>query len=86
MGLIAGAAYALDIQCPPSIGGDPCIGTVDAMVGTDGLDTIVGLDGNDTVRAVEGQSDVIDCGPGRDSVRFDAELDSVKRCEIKEQL
>jgi hemolysin type calcium-binding protein len=148
--LIASAAYALDIQCPPSIGGDPCIGTdgADAMVGTDGLDTIVGLDGNDTIRglgapdrltgdgnaatvpgddelfggdgsdhlfggagadllsgeegadefaadflfndgtdtieggpgndtvhAVEGQRDVIDCGPGRDSVEFDVGLD-----------
>ena len=141
--LIASAAYALDIQCPPSIGGAICIGSndADAMVGTDGLDTIVGLGGNDTIRglgaadrltgdgnaatvpgadllsgeegpdefsaaslvgdgtdtiedgsgndtvyAEEGQSDVIDCGPSRDSVRFDAELDSVKRCEIKEQL
>ena len=84
--MIASAAYALDIQCPPSIGGDPCIGTVDAMVGTDGLDTIVGLGGNDTVRAVEGQSDAIDCGPGRDSVEFDVRLDSLKRCEIKNAL
>ena len=73
----------------------------DAMVGTDGLDTIVGLGGNDTLRglgapdrltgddtvyAAEGQSDVIDCGPGRDSVTFDAGIDSVKRCEIKEPL
>jgi hypothetical protein len=43
--LAASAAYALDIQCPPSIGGAICIGTddADAMVGTDGLDTIVGL-------------------------------------------
>ena len=31
-------------------------------------------------------SDVIDCGLGRDSVRFDVGLDSVKRCEIKEPL
>ncbi len=43
--LIASAAYTLDIQCPPSIGGAICIGSndADAMVGTDGLDTIVGL-------------------------------------------
>ena len=157
--LAASAAYALDIQCPPSVGSAACIGTDDAdvMDGTDGLDTIVGLGGddtirglgapdrltgdgnaaavqgddelfggdgsdnliggagsdllsgeggddevsagflvgadaveggpgNDTVNAVEGQSDDIDCGPGRDSVRFDAGLDSVTRCEIKEPL
>jgi hypothetical protein len=52
----------------------------------DGTDTIEGGPGNDTVRAAEGQSDVIDCGPGRDNVEFDAGLDSVKRCEIKEPL
>jgi Ca2+-binding RTX toxin-like protein len=150
--LAASAAYALDIQCPPSIGGAACIGTdgLDTIVGlgandtirglgapdrltgdgnaatvpgeddlfggdgpdhlfggagsdllsgeegadefaadslfNDGTDTIEGGPGNDTVRAAEGQSDVIDCGPGRDNVEFDAGLDSVKRCEIKEPL
>jgi Ca2+-binding RTX toxin-like protein len=159
--LVASAAFALDIECPPPIGGAACVGTDDADVldGTDGLDSIVGLGGNDTIRglgapdrltgdgngatvggddelfggdgsdhlfggagadllsgeegadeiaagflfddgtdtveggpgndtvnAVEGQIDVIDCGPGRDNVEFDAGLDSVKRCEIKEPL
>jgi Ca2+-binding RTX toxin-like protein len=52
--LVASAAYALDIQCPPSIGGAVCIGSndADAMVGTDGLDSIVGLGGNDTIRGL----------------------------------
>src|SRR3712207_8267746 len=35
-------------------------------------DTIEGGPGNDTVYAAEGQTDVIDCGPGRDIVEFDA--------------
>jgi hypothetical protein len=44
--LAAGAAYALDIQCEPSVGGAPCVGTdaPDVMDGTEGLDNIVGLD------------------------------------------
>lgn len=159
MVLLAGAAYALDVECPPSVGSAVCLGTDanDVMVGTGGIDSIVGLggddvihglaspdrltgDGNaatvpgddqlfggdgsdelvggagsdllsgdrgsdgisadflvgdgidtveggggdDTVNAVEGQKDAIDCGPGRDRVQFDAGLDSVKRCEIKE--
>jgi hypothetical protein len=103
--LLGSAAYALNVECPLSIGGEPCIGTdgADVMRGTDGLDSIVGLGGNDvmhglgapdrltgkgndTVNAVEGQRDVIDCGPGRDSVQFDVGLDTVKRCEIKEAI
>lgn len=159
--MVASVAYALEVQCPPSIGDDVCLGTDgdDVMKGTDGLDSIVGLggsdvihglgepdrltgDGNaaasqgddrlfggdgadilvggagydllsgqrgddqisadflfndgtdtvrgghvrDTVNAVEGQVDFIDCGPGRDSVQFDAGLDSVRRCEIEEAL
>jgi Ca2+-binding RTX toxin-like protein len=157
--LLSSAAYALNVECPPSIGGEPCIGTdgADVMRGTDGDDSIVGLGGDDVIHglggfdrltgdgnaatapgndqllggggsddlvggagsdrlygeggndhvsadflfsdgtdaveggqgddivyAVEGQRDVIDCGPGRDQVQFDAGLDSVKRCEIKE--
>jgi Ca2+-binding RTX toxin-like protein len=51
---------------------------------SDGTDAVEGGQGDDTVNAVEGHRDVIDCGPGRDQVQFDAGLDSVKRCEIKE--
>jgi hypothetical protein len=25
--LVAGAAYALDVECPPSVGGAVCLGT-----------------------------------------------------------
>ena len=158
--LIAGAAYALDVQCEPSPAGVPCIGTdaPDVMTGTARLDNIVGLDGddeihglaapdrltgdgngttnpgddelfggpdsdalvggaasdllaggegadnisadflfndgtdtvrggsgNDMVNATEGAKDVIDCGRGsRDRVEFDAGLDKVKNCEIKD--
>ena len=51
---------------------------------SDGTDTVEGGSGRDTVNAVEGTRDIIDCGPGQDRVQFDAGLDSVKRCEIKE--
>jgi Ca2+-binding RTX toxin-like protein len=157
--VLGSAAYALNIECPPAVGGEFCIGTdeADIMRGTQGTDSIVGLggddviyglaapdrltgDGNaaaapgndqlfggadadtlvggagsdrlsgeggddaisadflfsdgtdiveggqgrDTVYSVEGQRDIVDCGPGRDSVAFDAGLDKVKRCEVKE--
>ena len=34
--LLSGAAYALNIECPPAVGGQSCIGTdeADAMRGT----------------------------------------------------
>jgi hypothetical protein len=32
-----------------------------------------------------GQSDVVNCGPGRDRVEFDAGLGSMKRYEVKEE-
>jgi Ca2+-binding RTX toxin-like protein len=52
--LAAGAAYALDVQCSPSAGGDVCLGTqeADVLQGTDGLDSIVGLGGDDTIRGL----------------------------------
>ncbi len=52
----------------------------------DGTGTIEGLRDNDTAYAVVGQSDVIVRAACRGSVEFDAGLDSVKRCEIKEPL
>lgn len=51
-----------------------------------GVDTVKGGRGNDRVSANDGQRDVIDCGDGRDSVEFDAGLDTLKNCEIKEAL
>ena len=52
--LIASAAYALDVQCPPSVGDAACLGTEgnDIMDGTDGLDLIVGLGGDDIIRGL----------------------------------
>jgi hypothetical protein len=53
----------------------------------DGTDTVKGGSGNDMVRAAEGAKDIIDCGRGsRDRVEFDAGLDKVKNCEIKDAL
>jgi Ca2+-binding RTX toxin-like protein len=164
--LVAGAAYALDIQCEPGSNnaGNECLGTdardimdgtpenddirglggsdvvrglggVDALEGDDqelvsprrqgddevfggggddligsngsdllsggpgadfiealevsskeGIDTVKGGKGNDKVSANDGQKDVIDCGDDRDTVEFDAGLDALKNCEIKEAL
>ncbi len=51
----------------------------------DGVDTVRGGPGGDTVSAAEGARDLIDCGRGRrDRVTFDAGLDRIKDCEIKE--
>ena len=54
--LLGSAAYALNIECQSSIGGDPCIGTdgVDVMRGTDGDDSIVGLGGDDVIHGLGG--------------------------------
>ena len=53
---------------------------------SDGTDTGEGGPGNNTVNADEGQRDVIDCARGWERVEFDTELDSVKRCEVKDTL
>src|SRR5829696_8359434 len=52
--LVATAAYALNIECPPSVGSQACIGTdeADVMKGTRGDDTIVGLGGDDLIRGL----------------------------------
>ena len=54
--LVAGAAYALDIQCQPgsNVAGKQCVGTSanDAMTGTDENDDIRGMGGNDVVRGL----------------------------------
>ena len=48
-----------------------------------GVDTIEGGRGNDTIFANDSFKDVIDCGSGKDRVKFDAKLDKVRNCEIK---
>jgi len=48
-----------------------------------GEDTVRGGRGNDTIFAADGAKDIIDCGPGRDFVQFDQNLDTVTGCEDK---
>jgi len=48
-----------------------------------GTDTIKGRRGNDTIFANDGSKDIIDCGAGKDTVKFDATLDEVRNCEHK---
>ena len=48
-----------------------------------GTDTIKGGRGNDTIFANDDTKDVIDCGAGKDTVKFDATLDKVRNCEHK---
>ena len=52
--LLGSGAYALNVECPPSIGGEPCIGTdgADAMRGTGGIDSIIGLGGGDVIHGL----------------------------------
>jgi Ca2+-binding RTX toxin-like protein len=49
-----------------------------------GTDTIRGGRGNDTISAADGFKDVIECGPGKDYVLYDAGLDTVTGCEDKD--
>jgi Ca2+-binding RTX toxin-like protein len=48
-----------------------------------GYNAIFGEDGNDVISAKNGAPDDIDCGPGKDTVSYDAALDSVTNCERK---
>ena len=48
-----------------------------------GRDTVKGGDGQDIIEAVDGFKDVIDCGRGRDKVRYDRGIDTVENCEEK---
>ena len=48
-----------------------------------GYNAIFGEDGNDVISAKNGAPDDIDCGPGKDTVSYDAALDSVTNCEKK---
>ncbi len=68
--LAAGAAWAATIQCPPSAGGEPCLGTTgaDTVIGTPDADDIRALAGPDTVRS-KAEGDVSQGGKGEDLVR-----------------
>jgi Ca2+-binding RTX toxin-like protein len=62
----------------------------DELYGYYGDDKLVGGEGNDIINAYDvrhpmaGVEDVIDCGPGRDTVYFDKGFDKVlSNCEVK---
>jgi hypothetical protein len=68
-------------------GGGADVFAADNPTEAEGVDAVNAGRGNDTVNAEEGQKDVIDCGRGtRDEVTFDAGIDQVKNCEIKNPL
>jgi Ca2+-binding RTX toxin-like protein len=56
-----------------------------------GVDQLYGGKGNDLINASQRMSpitvgiskEIVDCGPGTDTVYFDKGLDSVKNCEVK---
>jgi len=52
----------------------------DAIEGAPGPDTILAGAGNDVVHANDRSRDVVDCGPGTDSV-FADRTDRLRRCE-----
>jgi Ca2+-binding RTX toxin-like protein len=45
------------------------------------VDRIKGGPGGDSIDATDGRKDLVNCGPGRDSVYFDRRLDEVENCE-----
>ena len=47
------------------------------------VEKIYGGDGNDDIVAIDGVRDIISCGPGRDTVSFDRDLDSISGCEVR---
>ena len=60
----------------------------DDLRGGFGNDKIYGGDGNDFIfaydrLAVTTGADVVDCGPGKDTVHYDKEVDKLRGCEIK---
>src|SRR5215217_5857534 len=60
----------------------------DALYGDFGADKLVGGEGNDIINAHDEPpskwEDIIDCGPGRDTVYFDKGFDKLRRnCEVK---
>src|SRR4051812_1678570 len=53
----------------------------DLILGTVRADRIVAGGGNDAVQSAWGADDVVDCGPGRDTVSAD-QADGLKGCEV----
>jgi Ca2+-binding RTX toxin-like protein len=64
------------------LSGGPGNDTISAPAGL-GYNEILGGPGNDVIAARNGAPDDIDCGPGKDTVRFDAALDTIANCEAK---
>jgi len=52
----------------------------DAILGDEGIDRLLGGDGDDVITAFDGGDDLVDCGPGRDTVTADRG-DLVLGCE-----
>ena len=50
------------------------------MTGVDGRDVISTGAGNDTIDVVDGRKDIVNCGPGIDTVRAD-HADVLRHCE-----
>jgi len=58
-----------------------------------GVDRLYGGDGDDTINAAQRGSgmevvvtkELIDCGPGRDTVYYDKRKDQIKNCEVRHQ-
>ena len=52
----------------------------DRLTGTHLGDSLFGLGGNDTIYVAAQGADVVDCGPGRDTV-YISRIDGVRNCE-----
>jgi hypothetical protein len=53
----------------------------DLLQGGRGKDRIAGAGGPDVIKALEGGPDVIDCGPGEDTVHMQRGVDRARHCE-----
>jgi hypothetical protein len=71
---------------PDVLVGSAAANTIDGNAGDDritggpGADSLIGGDGDDTIDSRDGSADSVDCGPGHDSVFYDAN-DILRDCE-----
>jgi uncharacterized repeat protein (TIGR01451 family) len=54
----------------------------DSILGGTGRDSITGGPGNDAILVRDGQRDVVDCGPGKDTVTADKQDAVARNCEV----